>query len=243
MDKITIYDLVSGSYDDQIGPTSRREWAKGIIALLQHVHLNRGLVIDIGCGTGSGAEMLSRVGDFTIDGVDGSIPMLNIAKRKNLYRNIFTEIFPPLSCDNEMYDLACCGFDTLNCLPPEQHAEFLNSVRNRLKPGGWFVFDALIPSEREQTTARETTSIHETTHESPRLHMVTAYAETFCTIRVTVETAHGSVSAAQEKLAYASEAGLILLLQKSGFIVENQKKFSLDSAAPPSKLALLCRRG
>lgn len=45
-------------------------------------------VLDIGAGTGLVAEGLQRRGVSTIDALDISVPMLDVAKRKGCYRNL-----------------------------------------------------------------------------------------------------------------------------------------------------------
>ena len=239
----SIYDLLSETYDAKLAPISRREWCLGIIPLLEQAQLDHGVVIDIGCGTGVGAELLSTFGRFTLDGVDCSTSMLTIAQRKSLYRKTFQEVFPPLSCDDELYDLACCGFDTLNCLLPEQYPNFLHCVRNLLKPAGWFVFDTLVPGENQSTATLETTLTNPNSRRQPVLHMHNTFRATSCMIKVVAKMPDGSKSVAEESLYYPNdEDHLRSLLEKTGFLVEQVKRFLPLSAVPPHKVAFLCRR-
>ena len=238
-----IYDVLAGTYDAQFAPISRREWCLGIIPLLQQAQLDHGFVIDIGCGTGVGAELLSTLGSFTVDGVDCSTPMLTIAQRKSLYRKTFLEVFPPLSCDDEIYDLACCGFDTLNCLHPEQYPEFFHCVRNLLKPTGSFVFDTLVPGENKSAETFETTLTHLASTRQPFLHMHHTFGATSCLIKVVAKMPDGSNSVAQQSLSYVhDEDQLRLLLENTGFLVEQLIHFLPLPAVPPRKLAFLCHR-
>ena len=50
----------------------------------------KGKILDLGCGTGLAAEVLKN-SDNTFDGVDISENMLNLAKQKNLYVNLFKD--------------------------------------------------------------------------------------------------------------------------------------------------------
>ena len=97
-----------------------------------------GPVLDLGCGTGMIALAIGDLplGPFT--GVDLSPRMLEHAKAKRLYAELReSDIIADLSANSQLWPLiiaadVLCYFGALD--------ELLGLVRQRLEPGGWFVF-------------------------------------------------------------------------------------------------------
>ena len=68
-------------YDTFMDNVPYREWAQYIRKLLEREEIDRGLVLDLGCGTGSMTEELASYG-YDMIGVDNSEEMLEIAMNK-----------------------------------------------------------------------------------------------------------------------------------------------------------------
>ena len=56
--------------------------------LSKHLSDKEASILDLGCGTGLVGERLKLLGFETVDGVDFSDEMLNVAKEKNIYRRL-----------------------------------------------------------------------------------------------------------------------------------------------------------
>lgn len=68
-------------YDTFMDNVPYREWAQYIRKLLEREGIDSGLVLDLGCGTGSMTEELASYG-YDMIGVDNSEEMLEIAMNK-----------------------------------------------------------------------------------------------------------------------------------------------------------------
>jgi len=97
-----------------------------------------GPVLDLGCGTGLLAVVLSDLAIGPLVGVDASTRMLAQAEAKQLYRDLQqAEIVEFLRRDPTSWPIilagdVLCYFGALD--------EVFAAVRARLAPGGWFVF-------------------------------------------------------------------------------------------------------
>jgi len=72
-------------------------------------------VIDIACGTGKTGEFLKNSGFSIIDGVDPAVKMLEIAKAKNIFRNIHVGRMGPNE-DDGFKTIADNTYDGLLCV-------------------------------------------------------------------------------------------------------------------------------
>lgn len=92
------------------------------------------LILDAGCGTGLAGVELAERGYKTIDGMDLSPDMLDVAREKGAYRNLQTEdMTKPLSYDSDLYDaVVCVGTFTHAHVGPEGFNELVRIT----KPGG-----------------------------------------------------------------------------------------------------------
>lgn len=121
-----------------------REWADFLQEILQKEGINDGLVLDLGCGTGSMTEELAGRG-YDMIGVDNSEDMLEIAmeKRQESGHDILY-----LLQDMQEFELygtvravvSVC--DSVNYVTEKEELEqVFRLVNNYLDPGGIFVFD------------------------------------------------------------------------------------------------------
>ncbi len=70
-------------YDTFMDNVPYDEWADYIERMLKEYQISDGLVLELGCGTGSMTELLSAKG-YDMIGVDNSEDMLEIAMEKRL---------------------------------------------------------------------------------------------------------------------------------------------------------------
>ena len=93
-----------------------------------------GAIVDFGCGTGLVGEELAKRGYTTIDGLDISTKMLEVAQAKAVYRQLRAgDLTARTSVDDGEYDAAICvGSFAPGHLGPSSLAEIARSVA----PGG-----------------------------------------------------------------------------------------------------------
>ena len=71
--------------------------------LAQHLADRQAAVLDIGCGTGLGGQGLAGHGFVTIDGLDVSPEMMQVAGRRGVYRRFVTaDLNLPLDCHRQL---------------------------------------------------------------------------------------------------------------------------------------------
>ena len=114
-------------YDTFMDNVPYEEWTEYYAGILKENGIRDGLVLDLGCGTGSMTELLAGLG-YDMIGVDNSEEMLEIASEKR----------------------ATSGHDILYLLQDMREFEIYGTVRavisacdsvNYMDPGGLFLFD------------------------------------------------------------------------------------------------------
>jgi len=133
------WDKVAGNYDKNTEEVYS-DANKKIIELTRIYCKEGSRLIDIGCGTGM-ITMDIAGSVSTVDAFDSSDEMLRIAKEKSSIKNISNinwEKIDALDIKNlnKEYDLATVFNLLLYLKNPE---EFINDVKNKLVPGGYFI--------------------------------------------------------------------------------------------------------
>ena len=143
-----IYGSFACVYDKFMDNVPYKEWGKYLKSLLEEQGISDGLMLELGCGTGSLTEILADAG-YDMIGVDLSADMLDIAmeKREQSGNNILY-----LLQDMREFELygtvravvSIC--DSMNYLPCEEDfLQTLKLVNNYLDPEGVFIFDLNTP--------------------------------------------------------------------------------------------------
>ena len=86
------------SYDQEVGENGYVTPLRIAEALARHVKDLSIPILDYGCGTGVSGQAFQEVGFLTIDGVDISAEMLEVAAQKKIYRHL--KVFAPESGPN-----------------------------------------------------------------------------------------------------------------------------------------------
>lgn len=141
MEAYTSFAMVYDMFMDNI---PYKEWCRYITGLLRDQGIEDGLVLDLGCGTGTLTELLAGEG-YDMIGVDSSEEMLEIAAEKQ--RSSGREILYLLQDmrEFELYGtvravISIC--DSINYLLEYQDlVDTFRLVNNYLDPGGIFLFD------------------------------------------------------------------------------------------------------
>lgn len=145
MDAYTSFAQVYDLFQDNV-PYER--WCQYLAELLEEYGVKDGLVLDLGCGTGSLTELLSRKG-YDMIGVDSSGEMLELAmeKRSRSGRDILYLLQDMR--EFELYGTVAAVVsicDSMNyILEYEELVQVFSLVNNYLDPGGVFIFDLNTP--------------------------------------------------------------------------------------------------
>ena len=131
-------------YDELMEDVPYAEWCDRIVAVLKEHGINDGLVLDLGCGSGTMTEMLAEAG-YDMTGVDLSPEMLEKAKlKKESSGNDILYLCQDMR-SFELYGTVraiVCVCDSLNYILEEAELKHVfELVNNYLDPGGLFLFD------------------------------------------------------------------------------------------------------
>ena len=139
-----MYEDFALVYDLFMDETPYEEWCQFVVGRLKQDQITDGILLDLGCGTGSMTELLAKQG-YDMIGVDLSDSMLDIAmeKRAQSGHNILY-----LQQDMREFELygtvraVICLCDSLNYLLEEDDLlTTFKLVNNYLDPNGLFIFD------------------------------------------------------------------------------------------------------
>ena len=139
-----MYEDFALVYDRFMDETPYEEWCQFVVGRLKQDQITDGILLDLGCGTGSMTELLAKQG-YDMIGVDLSDSMLDIAmeKRAQSGHNILY-----LQQDMREFELygtvraVICLCDSLNYLLKEDDLlTTFKLVNNYLDPNGLFIFD------------------------------------------------------------------------------------------------------
>ncbi len=120
------------------------EWTDYVRELLAEEGIHEGILLDLGCGTGSGTELLAKAG-FDMIGVDNSEEMLEIAMEKRAESGLDILYLLQDMREFELYGtvkgvVSIC--DSMNYLLDDEDLEDVFAlVHNYLDNEGIFIFD------------------------------------------------------------------------------------------------------
>ncbi|MBI2422095.1 MAG: class I SAM-dependent methyltransferase [Candidatus Hydrogenedentes bacterium] len=121
--------------------------ASFLLEQLHEQHLDRGLVVDLGCGSGILAERLSIAG-YSVLGIDLSNAMIELARRRApeaefRVQSLLATVFPPCIAVTAIGEIFNYDFDDRAGL--EALKDMAARVYHALPPEGVFMFDAAAP--------------------------------------------------------------------------------------------------
>jgi len=128
--------------------------ALGILAILEQNKIHKGLVVDLGCGSGLSAQEFTKA-HYCVLGIDISESMIDIARRRVPNANfqvgsLFKVEIPPCNAVTSIGECLNYLFD------PDSNRQLLTQLFHRiysaLTPGGIFIFDIAEPGQIEQGT-------------------------------------------------------------------------------------------
>ena len=153
MRQVEAYSRLAGVYDeivvdpchDRLAAYFEELWAADAAGVRS--------VLDLGCGSGLlAAELVTR--GYRVVGVDASEAMLVVA-RERLGSDVVLRrmTLPDLTLDG-VFDAAVCTLDGFTYLSPDDLRRTMIAVGERLRPGGWLVFDLHTDAMMDFTIAR-----------------------------------------------------------------------------------------
>lgn len=147
------YDIFSSVYDILTENVNYQKISDRICSLLSQNEINGGLLLDLGCGTGTLSFLLEEKG-FEIIGVDPSEDMLSVANEKK-YETNSPAIF--LCQSGESLDLFGTIDCAVSCLDTINHIDSLEKIRETfqrvslfMNMGGVFIFDMNTPYKHKK---------------------------------------------------------------------------------------------
>lgn len=156
MEAYTSFAQVYDMFQDNIPYDS---WCAYLAGLLADYGVTEGIVLELGCGTGSLTERLAARG-FDMIGVDNSGEMLGIAMEKKADAPSSTLYLCQDMREFELYGTVAAAVSICDCInyitEPEELAEVFRLVNNYLDPGGVFIFDINMPYKYETLLADHT---------------------------------------------------------------------------------------
>ena len=146
------YARLAGVYDEIVVDPSYGRMAAFVHEVWGDDDAGVRTVLDVCCGTGLMARELIARG-YRVTGIDASAAMLARARRLlGPDVALVQEALPDLAID-AVFDAAVSTFDGLNYLTPPDLRATLVALANRIRPGGWLVFDAHTDAMMEFTVA------------------------------------------------------------------------------------------
>lgn len=146
-------------YDIFMDNVPYEEWSAWILGILKEYGITDGLVLDLGCGTGSMTELLAGCG-YDMIGIDNSEEMLNLAMKKREQSGCDILYLLQDMTEFELYGtvraiVSAC--DSINyILDEDELREVFRLANNYLDPDGILLFDFNTVYKYEQILGENT---------------------------------------------------------------------------------------
>lgn len=137
-----LFDQYADHFEDHLRHDLNYQTPEKLLALYhQYINRNGVDILDLGCGTGLCGALFKPFAK-TLIGIDLSTKMLDLAKQKNCYDDVFEfEIIDYLKSTKQTFDLIFAA-DVLPYFG--DLTDFMSLCRQRLKPNGTLLFSAEI---------------------------------------------------------------------------------------------------
>ena len=151
------YTSFAEVYDTFMDNVPYEEWADYLEDRLKEYGVKDGLVLELGCGTGSMTELLAEKG-YDMIGVDNSEDMLEIAMEKRIESGHDILYLLQNMQEFELYGTVRAVVSSCDCInyitDVEELVEVFSLVNNYLDPKGIFIFDFNTKHKYEQIGER-----------------------------------------------------------------------------------------
>lgn len=139
-----MYEDFAHLYDALQKDVNYEEFAEYYVKIMERFHNEKGLCLDLGCGTGNMTLCLDKRG-FEMIGVDSSVDMLNVAREKAYDEERSILFLNQDMTQFELYGTVNTVVSTLDCVnyitDEKALLKVFKLVNNYLDPGGLFIFD------------------------------------------------------------------------------------------------------
>lgn len=135
-------------YDTFMDNIDYSAWSDYVVSILKEYKIEDGLVLDLGCGTGSMTELLAKAG-YDMTGIDMSEDMLNIAMKKREQSGHDILYLCQKMQEFELYGTVRAIVSICDCInyvtEKEDVIQTFRLVNNYLDSKGLFIFDMNTP--------------------------------------------------------------------------------------------------
>ncbi|MBR5246527.1 MAG: class I SAM-dependent methyltransferase [Clostridia bacterium] len=153
------YGIFSSVYDILTENVEYEKIADSICSLLHKNGVDGGLLLDLGCGTGTLSFLLEKNG-YDVIGVDASEDMLMVANEKKYEENSSAMFLCQKGEELDLYGTINCAvsiLDTINHIEKLENVEkTFSRVSLFMEMGGIFVFDMNTPYKHENILGNNT---------------------------------------------------------------------------------------
>ncbi|WP_035139509.1 class I SAM-dependent methyltransferase [Fischerella sp. PCC 9605] len=146
-----IHDVGFGAFSSESAP--------GLLEILRQKGIAKGLVVDLGCGSGIWAKALTQAG-YDVLGIDISDAFIDLAKKKAPKANFQTASFlrVPIPECNAVTSIGECLNYQFDEHGLAEIQELFTRIYKTLKSGGVFIFDIAEPGYVSGTNPQKTYS-------------------------------------------------------------------------------------
>ncbi|MFM1515052.1 class I SAM-dependent methyltransferase [Helcococcus ovis] len=140
-----MYNRFSDFYDELVFDIDYEKYANNIFEILNKYNVNKGNILEIGCGTGNLTQELSKNKDYNILAFDNSIEMLNhsfvkLSDKENV--TIILQDMYKFDYKSFKHDAIITLLDVINYITDEAKLEKLfKNIYDGLNENGVFIFD------------------------------------------------------------------------------------------------------
>jgi SAM-dependent methyltransferase len=218
-----------------------RKAAPGVLRLLRRHGVRRGLVVDLGCGSGIWAAELLRAG-YGVYGVDCSAAMVHLARQtapSATFRHASLRSASLPRCDAVTALGEVLGYTRAGRRPAVERV--FRRIAKVLRPGGLFVFDVVVrggraPMRYRTWTAGDGWAVLADVDEDMRRHLLRRSITTFR------RDGAGYRRHVERHLVSLMDAGDVgRRLREAGFTVRTSRRYGRYPLAP-RRLAFIARR-
>ena len=143
-----MYEDFALVYDRFMDETPYEEWCQFVVGRLKQDQITDGILLDLGCGTGSMTELLAKQG-YDMIGVDLSDSMLDIAMEKRAQSGHNILYLQQDMREFELYGTVRAVVSVCDCMnyitEEDDLLTVFKLVNNYLDPDGIFIFDMNTP--------------------------------------------------------------------------------------------------
>lgn len=135
--KESAYDFVAKFYDTVLG--SSKDSVDYVLSKIKRYNKKAETVLELGCGTGNILHGLSK--NYNVTGIDISLEMLKIAKKKIPKGKLYLQDIRNFRLEKK-FDVILCLYDTINHLTLfNDWKKIFKNVYEHLNDNGIFIFD------------------------------------------------------------------------------------------------------